>query len=230
MVKLKLIRCLEVQGQIIPGNDPAYTFECSINPEQFTRTFGRRYTGTDEDECGDDQAIGKSATVTKFSKPTPEKLNFSIVLDGTGVVPGAPTSVVDQVNQLRKTAYDFVGNQHEPAPVRVVWGKGLDIFYGRLTDLSVEYTLFQSDGTPLRAKIKLDFVQAMTEREESSLARRKSPDMTHLVRVREGDTLPLLCQRIYRDAGKYLAIARLNDLDGFRSLEPGTLLRFPPMR
>jgi len=231
MIKLKLIRCLEVDGQIISANDPNYTFEVTINPENYSRTYGRRYSGTEEEGGKDKSAIGKSAAITKFSRPTPEKLSFSIVLDGTGVVPDAVgVKVADQVLQLRKTAYDFVGDEHEPAPVKIVWGAGLDEFYGRLTDLTVDYTLFKSDGTPLRAKIKLDFVQAMTEREESSLAKRKSPDMTHVIRVREGDTLPLLCQRVYKDDSKYLAVARLNDLDTFRDLKPNTLLRFPPMR
>jgi nucleoid-associated protein YgaU len=66
--------------------------------------------------------------------------------------------------------------------------------------------------------------------EEALRAQRSSPDMTHTVRVKAGDTLPLLCQRIYRDASKYLEIARLNDLDGFRALAPGSELQFPPMR
>ena len=62
------------------------------------------------------------------------------------------------------------------------------------------------------------------------MAQRSSPDMTHTVRVRAGDTLPLLCQQIYRDASKYVDIARLNGLDGFRHLAPDTVLQFPPMR
>ena len=63
--------------------------------------------------------------------------------------------------------------------------------------------------------------------EEALRAQRSSPDMTHIVRVRAGDTLPLLCQRIYRDASKYLEIARLNELDGFRALAPGSELQLP---
>jgi nucleoid-associated protein YgaU len=96
--------------------------------------------------------------------------------------------------------------------------------------MGLEYTLFHPDGAPLRAKVALSFVEAVTETMEAVEANRSSPDMTHMVMVREGDTLPLLCHRIYNDAARYLEIARLNNLDGFRSLMPGTLLRFPPIR
>ena len=41
------------------------------------------------------------------------------------------------------------------------------------------------------------------------------------------DTLPLLCERIYR--APCLAVARVNGLTSLRQLEPGMRLRFPPL-
>jgi nucleoid-associated protein YgaU len=101
---------------------------------------------------------------------------------------------------------------------------------GGFTSMEIEYNLFHPEGAPLRAKVTLSFLEAMTEEMEAVEAGNNSPDLTHVVMVRAGDTLPLLCERIYRDASKYLEIARFNDLDGFRALATGTLLRFPPMR
>lgn len=231
MANLKIERCTESGGQFSVKGGAANTFEAAINPEGLSRNFGRRFTGTDEAEAKKCQAIGKASTVTKYTNPVPEKLSFSIVLDGTGAVPNAgDESVSDLVTRLRNVSYEFDGDEHEPPPCKVSWGQGLDVFYGRLTDLGVEYTLFKSDGTPLRARVKLDFIEAKTEAEESAEAKRKSPDMTHVIRVREGDTLPLLCQQVYKDVGKYLAVAKFNDLDNFRNLKPDTILRFPPMR
>jgi nucleoid-associated protein YgaU len=51
-----------------------------------------------------------------------------------------------------------------------------------------------------------------------------------MVEVRDGDTLPLLCQRVYNDCGRYLEVARANKLANFRDLQPGTWLRFPPLK
>jgi len=47
--------------------------------------------------------------------------------------------------------------------------------------------------------------------------------------VRDGDTLPLLCHRIYGDPGYYLDVARHNQLTDFRQLRPGAKLHFPPL-
>jgi len=49
------------------------------------------------------------------------------------------------------------------------------------------------------------------------------------VQVRDGDTLPLLCERIYGDSRYYMAVARFNGLRQFRALTPGMALHFPPL-
>ena len=229
MAKLKIIRCKVQNGQIQEQSGADNTFEATINPENYSHKFGISYSGTDKGSKS--RPVGKSSPVAKFSNAEPEKVDFTIHLDGTGVVQNTEKSTVaTQINKLREIAYDYDGDTHEPNPVKVVWGRGLASFYGRLTSLSVDYTLFHPDGTALRAKTALSFIEAKTEVQEANEAGRQSPDLTHVVQVIQGDTLPLLCQRIYNDVSRYLEIARYNDLDSFRALEPGTLLRFPPMR
>lgn len=229
MAKLKIIRCKINNDQIEEQSGDDNTFEATINPEKYTHKLGLKYSGASP--AGGAGAIGKSAAITKFSSTEPEKLDFSITLDGTGVVESTrETTVADQIVKLRDIAYDYDGDTHEPNPVKVVWGEGLEAFFGRLTIMSVDYTLFHPEGAALRAKITLSFVEAVTEAQEAREAGRSSPDMTHVVRVREGDTLPLLCQKIYSDASRYMEVARLNNLDNFRTLAPNTLLRFPPVR
>ena len=93
--------------------------------------------------------------------------------------------------------------------------------------MTANYTLFRPTGEALRAKVDLELHQLRHPDGGGAAAQRSSPDMTHTVRVRAGDTLPLLCQKIYRDASKYLEIARLNDLDGFRALAPGSGAEIP---
>ena len=69
----------------------------------------------------------------------------------------------------------------------------------------------------------------MSTKEQELAANRSSPDLSHLVEVRDGDTLPLLCDRIYGDAAYYVDVARFNGLDNFRQLTPGVRLHFPPL-
>ena len=236
MTKLRLIRCKIQNGQIVEEGSKSnridkeddYSFDVTINPDKYSHSFGITYSGAAR---GKDRALGKSGTVAKFANVESEKVSFEIVLDGTGVVPGTKgLSVAERIEKLREVAYTYKGEKHEPPIVNVVWGNGLKAFYGRLTSLTTNYTLFQYDGTALRARLNLSFISAKTEKEEALESGDTSPDLTHLVQVKAGDTLPLLCDRIYSDASKYIEVARFNNLDGFRVLEPGAVLRFPPMR
>lgn len=224
MKRLKITRCKISASKIEPTGD---TFEVSINPESYSHSYSVQYTGT---MGKGETATGASAPVPKYAMAGPEKVSFSLVIDGTGVVTNSKGTVAKQIDKLRTIVYDYDGDAHEPNAVKLSWGDGLKEFFGRLTDMSVDYTLFHPDGEPLRAKLKLNFIEARTAAQEALEANRRSPDLTHIVRVKAGDTLPVLCHQIYKDASKYLAIAAENDLDSFHKLEPDTLLRFPPMR
>lgn len=228
MAKLRIQRCKMGESKIEPKKGNANIFEAVINPENYSHNFGLKYTGT---MGRGENAIGTSAPVPKYAMADPEKMSFTIIVDGTGVVPDKKKqTVAKQIEQLRKIVYDYDGDEHEPTAVKIMWGKGLKAFFGRLTSMSMDYTLFHPNGDALRAKIKMEFIEARTAAQEALEAKRKSPDLTHIVQVLDGDTLPMLCHRIYKDASKYLEIAAFNQLDNFRSLTPGTLLRFPPMR
>ncbi len=167
---------------------------------------------------------------TKFSAVGAEVISFDeIIFDGTGVVPqaGKTADVKTMIKNLTDVVYTYVGSEHEPPVVKILWGDL--VFHGHLQTMSVDYTLFKPSGDPLRAKVKLSFKDFMSTQEEAKRANRSSPDLSHRVEVKAGDTLPLLCQRIYRDASYYPEVARFNKLSNFRYLKPGTQLIFPPL-
>ena len=223
--KLTITRCDVSGGKVSPASEQ---FKAAINPADIKQNYSISYSGS---ENSDTAAIGKSAASPKFERTNAQKLSFTITLDGTGVVEASgDTSVSDQVNQLGSVVYDYQGKNHEPSVVEITWGSGMAPFYGRLTKLDIDYTLFRASGEPLRAKVSLGFASFMTNKEEGLVAGRQSPDLTHRVQVAAGDTLPLLCKRIYDDPFQYLFVARENGLASFRQLEPGTILSFPPLR
>lgn len=198
-------------------NEPR--FVAQLNPSGFRHSQGIGYnTETPQ---------GKARQEAKFSTVSIDKVGFSFVLDATGVVQPAG-SIADRIDTLRKVAYDYQGDKHEPNVVRILWGSFL--FYGRLESLGLEYTLFAPSGEPLRAKVDLGFIGTMGSKAEACLANRSSPDLTHVIEVRAGDSLPLLCHRIYGDAAYYPAVARFNGIANFRALRPGRKLVFPPLR
>lgn len=222
---LKISPCtLETNGDIKLASSPP-DFEVMINPASYSHGFTI--------DNNKKQAPGQSSAETKFTFIKPEKVGFDIVIDGTGVVnpdnsgSSAP-DVRTQVEQLKKIVYNYVGTEHSPNYVRLLWG-GF-IFFGTLESMSMEYTLFKPSGLPLRAKVKLAFIGFQSKEEGGLRANRSSPDLDHVVDVKAGDTLPLLCYRIYKYSGYYTDIARVNNLVNFRNLVPGTRLHFPPLR
>lgn len=156
-----------------------------------------------------------------------------MVIDGTGVVNlpiagvGSP-DVKTQIEQLNTIVYKYDGENHEPNQIRLLWGSLK--FFGRLESMSVEYTLFKPSGEPLRAKVNLSFTGFLSKEEAALKANKSSPDLSHIVEVKAGDTLPLLCYRVYKDSSYYTEVAKINKLIDFRHLTPGSTLHFPPLR
>ncbi len=204
--------------------DRSSTFTLMLNPAEFTHESSISYNTK--------KTLGQIGSDTKFSAVNPDKIRFSVVFDGTGAVaPATPQGTVpdvkDQISDLRAVVYDYVGEEHEPSHVRLLWGAL--IFFGRLESMSVQYTLFKPSGDPLRARVEMGFVGSMSKSEEQLTANRSSPDLSHRVLVKEGDTLPLLCNAIYGDPSYYPEVARKNGLVEFRRLRAGDWLDFPPL-
>ncbi len=218
--KLTISPCtVDAAGNISVDRSKA-AFEVMLNPANYSHSLKIGYDKK--------KTQGQTGSELKFSAVEPEKVSFDIVIDGTGAVNLSAPDVKTQVESLKGVVYTYDGTQHEPNHVRLLWGSL--IFFGRLESLSLDYTLFKPSGEPLRAKVKLAFAGAMSKEEESLKANRSSPDLSHVVEVKSGDTLPLLCYRIYKNSGYYAEVARANNLVHFRQIKPGTKLHFPPLR
>lgn len=218
--KLTLSPCTVDDAGNVSVDGSKSNFEVMLNPASYSHSLSIGYDKK--------KTQGQTGTELKFSAVNPEKVSFDIVIDGTGVVSSTAPDVKTQVESLQAIVYAYDGTKHEPNHVRLLWGSL--IFFGRLESLSLDYTLFKPSGEPLRAKLKLAFAGAMSKEEEGLKANRSSPDLTHLIEVKSGDTLPLLCQRIYKNTAYYVDVARANNLVNFRKIKPGTKLHFPPLR
>jgi nucleoid-associated protein YgaU len=216
---LQIFGCtVRKSGYIVIDSTPS--FEAMINPEGYDQTLQVAYSQK--------KAAGGTGGEAKFDHVKPEKIVLKpMTLDGTGAVPGTKLPVKDQIAKLRSAVYSYISEKHEPPIVRVVWGSlG---FFARVESMKLEYNFFTPNGEPLRAKVTLSFTGFTNASQEVKQMGKRSPDLTHLVVVKAGDTLPLLCERIYRDPLYHLEVARINGLTQVRQLEPGMQLRFPPL-
>lgn len=221
--KLSITSCSVDAKGFIRANGA--TFEVMMNPSQYTHQRNINYS--------EEASYGSTGAHSIFNKFEPETVSFNeLVIDGTGAVPpatasGVTPSVMDQIESLTSIIYAYSGNNTEPPWLKLLWGTL--IFYGRLKSMKINYTLFKPSGEPLRAKVDLDFIGAMSPQEEALRETLTSSNQSQYLMVIAGDTLPMLCYRVYSDSSYYLAVALANNLTSFRSLTPGTVLYFPPL-
>jgi hypothetical protein len=197
------------------------SFEALINPETYTLEY--------KVKTSDGQGQGSSGAQAKFEYTMPEELTFEFLFDNTGIIDGKPKKdgVFDEVNHFRELLTKYQGDSHEPYHLKLVWGNL--IFKGRAIELGITYKLFNPDGQPIRAVAKAKFKGSIEEKKRAAKESKSSGDLTHRRQVKAGDTLPLLCFRIYGDPKYYLEVAKINNLGNFRFLQPGTELIFPPI-
>ena len=209
--KLKIISFKDRQF-----SQKAGSVEVSINPAQFKHSHTTEFETT--------RTTDKAGITQKFVGINPESMSFELYFDAT--LNGSP-SVQDAIKTFKDVAYEYDGELHSTKYLKVLWGKFQ--FKCRLKTLDIDYTLFAPSGTPLRAKATVEFEEYISPKELILMENDNSPDLTHVRTVKAGDTLPLMCHTIYRDAKYYLYVADFNGLTDFRNLEPGTKITFPPL-
>ncbi len=218
-----------VKMEIIGYKDERFSKECGsirvqINPstlkyEKKTKFSGGRNTGT-------------SAPAKNFDKLAETSLSFDFIFDETGVVPlrlgDKDKTIPEIIDHLESVVYNINSETHQPNFLKLSWG--CFIFKGRLTALNHYYTLFRPDGSPLRVKVSITITGWLDPLSEAKQVGRQSPDLTRLVTLADGETLELLCEQIYGDSSYCVDVARENGMAGFRHIEPGTEIVFPPLK
>jgi hypothetical protein len=198
------------------------SFEALINPETYTLEYKLKFS-----ESG--QGHGTSGKQLKYEYTEPAEMSFEFLFDNTGIIDNEPReSVADDIKKFKDVLVEYKGDSHEPRHFKLVWGEN-SIFKGRVTEVSITYKLFNSDGTPIRAVAKVKFKSSIEEEKRAAKEDKKSADLTHVRKVKLGETLPELCFEIYGDPKYYLEVAAVNGLGNFRQLRPGMNLTFPPI-
>lgn len=198
-------------------------FKLPINPESFTRNLKVERDTTKG--TGDDQ------TNPKFTGTAPEELKIEFILDGTATMEGYLESlkdmpVKDQLRKFLECVYNYDGTIHSPRYLKIHYGSEVK-FDCVLTALDINYTLFHSDGSPLRAKLTATFLQYVSP-EKRARKKGSSPDLTHKRIVKAGDRLDLMTFKIYDSPSYFLQVAMKNELTNVRRLKPGKEIHFHP--
>ena len=196
------------------------SFSVMVNPQDYSIKDAIKYSDYNEPRS------------KKFDRYEASVLTIpKIFLDTTGSIPVEKWpfngSIDEMIKMLKSIVYDYNGKNHEPSVVDILWGD-LNV-QGRLLSMETKFALFDKDGHPIRAEVNLSFALFKTFKDLQAEANKNSPDLTHVIEVKAGDTLPNLCNKVYNDPSYYMQVARVNKLSGFCRLVPGMRLVFPPL-
>ncbi len=153
----------------------ARDFSVLINPASYSHSLALRY---------DDEHTPGSGQAPRFDGVAADFLRFELVFDGTGVVPGSEVAadgdgITKQLDQFRKVLFDCEAKVRSPKYLILRWGT-LD-YRCRLSSLDFDYTLFEPDGTPLRARANATFIACGSEKQRDGDTKTIS-ELSHLVR------------------------------------------------
>ena len=225
--KLEKLIIRSFENRDFSGEDTTRKFTTPINPESFTQTF--------KVNADTSQGHGNPGTEARYKSTEPEQLRLEFILDGTKTMEGyggdnkeyISKKVHDQLEDLKNCVYNFDGRIHRPRFLIVMWGSEVN-FNCVLSNLDLNYTLFEPDGSPLRVKVNATFLAHKSREQLLAESRASSPDLTHYRKVIQGDRLDLLSNAIYNDSKYFMQLGIVNGLTTIRQVKPGTDLYFPP--
>lgn len=161
-----------------------------------------------------------------FRGSGPRSMSVQVLLDQTF----SNGSVQDDVDTLFACCKPTLPSMlmQEPSPPFVMFGWGATLaFLACMTNVSVEYTLFKPDGTPLRANCSLQMEEIPISLPGQNPTSGGTARRTRTVVA--GDTLQSIAYREYGRPTLWRAIAEVNGIDDPTRVPPGTSLLIPPL-
>ncbi|MBL6670099.1 MAG: hypothetical protein ISP72_08265 [Flavobacteriaceae bacterium] len=199
-------------------------YSLQTGPDSFDITIGDTVSSTSSTD-----SEGTSQTKNPPTRRL-RQLKCTFLIDNTGLMPTLPqgcNSVGENIGLSLKLLKDIILTPdqeiHDSLFVGVQWGEFN--FKGKCVAFSQNFTFFHN-STPLRAKIDLTLMGEI----EADTATWRSPDITRIPTVTQGDSIAQLCEEYYQNRNYYIQIAKLNNLPTFRRLKEGQSIEFPPIK
>jgi contractile injection system tube protein len=117
---------------------------------------------------------------------------------------------------------------HAPPICNIKWGQTFK-FRGVLDHVGGKFTLFLSDGTPVRATLGVTFKEFIDVDQLVKVRPTQSADHRKTRVVNSGDRLDIIASQEYGDPENWRPIAEANHMDDPEQLEPGHVLIIPAL-
>jgi hypothetical protein len=196
---------VEATGAVIP---------VMFNPEEYTLNQDNNFAS---------QAIpGLSGPILQFVHGNMRTLDMELFFDTYE----AQTDVRTQANKI-VSLLNINSELHAPPVLRVAWASLR--FRCVLAKASQKFILFLPDGTPVRAKVSVNFSEYIDPTRELKEVNRQTANFTKVHIVQLGETLSDIAGRLYANPLVWRPIAIVNDIENPRELTAGMELHIPPL-
>lgn len=219
----------------IEGGD---VIECWFNPKE--------YTVAKQNQWKIDPVTGTSLPTAQFGGGQGQKLQLDLLFDATDRENGDVRTVTDKLFHAMEAQSAFATGTNSARPPTIEFEWGMTSTFKAVADsLSVQFTLFRSDGVPIRAQAKLSLIQVAravgkSTQRAGGTARPpgSAPGTNPTTRgiaglrshvVRDGDSLQGIAFASYGDPTLWRRIATANDIDDPMRLRRGTILSIPTL-
>lgn len=212
--------------------DTGEKFEVLFNPNEYTITDGAEWS---------DQSRQGQKPILHFTEGHRKTLSMTLFLDtSTQTLLDIFEPNEDVRIYTRKVAalLKVDPDADRPPLCTIKWGNELSNppndsdfpFKGVLTSLRQQFTYFNSDGRPLRAKLVVQFKEYELPEDELKREETRSSFPAKTYTVIEGDSLSSIAGKLWRDPRLWRLIAEENEIDNPRVLEPGQQLIIPEIK
>ena len=174
--------------------------------------------------------VGFDVPSSQFLGGGPTTLSLDLLADTYEQKRDVRTIFVNKIIEMTKIyskTVDKTTKTGRPPKVLFSWGKVFN-FPAVITELKIQYILFLSDGTPVRARISLTLQEC-----EDTKPPPQNPTTQGILGqkayiVQPADTIDRIAYREYSDSRAWRFIADTNNLDDPRDLKTGQVLAIQP--
>lgn len=199
--------------------------ECLFNPTEYS--FSKSNT------WNQDKASGQNLPIPHFESGGATTMSVSLLFD-TYALPGStPQDVRTFTNKVfdlmmvdEKNLKDSKTGKARPPIVTFRWGNSWS-FQAVITQIQQKFSLFTSEGTPVRATLTVTFQQVMQEGTYPPTNPTSGGEVEKVHVVGPGETIDAIAFQQYGDSRKWRVIAEYNNLDNPLKLAPGQKLGIP---
>jgi hypothetical protein len=200
--------------------DGKISIPCMFNPYEYSVTKTNSFDSNPQN--------GSNTPNFQFKQAGPQTLKLTLHFDTYELNKDVSRTTVN-LWKLMEPLQEGSDNQKKEPP-RVAFEWGVFLFRAVITNMTQKFTLFNKDGTPVRAQVDVTFTQYKDEKDykHQNPTSGGGPIERVWVVVR-GDRLDTIAAAVYGDATQWRHIAEYNDLLNPLALTPGQRFIIPKL-